>query len=218
MTFTLACVMVRGRRRRYSAKWVDRLRRMVARHTDRPFRTVCLTDQPETMPEGVEPVVIPNRGHGRGWWSKLHLFHPGMPFDRRVLYLDLDVLVLGDLAPIVDFPADFAICADSASAWQGKDELKVIKAYNSSCMVWDHRARERFFRDFKPEWMGELWSDQDALARMSPRESTFPPEWFTRVGPDCYPFAPDVKVGLCIKYKNNKAAKLFPWFKELWEC
>jgi alpha-N-acetylglucosamine transferase len=216
MTFTLACVMVRGKRRRYTAKYVHRLREMVARHTDRPFRTVCLTDQPDEMPEGVEAVVIPNPAPARGWWAKLHLFHPAMPFDDRVLYLDLDVLVLGDLEPILDFPADFAICADSAPDFRGKNGQKAIKRYNSSCMVWDHKAREQFFRRFDKRWMDELWSDQDALALMSPEEKTFPAEWFTRVGPDSHPFAPQVKLGLCIKYKNHKAMKLFPWFREYW--
>lgn len=216
MTFTLACVMVKGPRRRYTGKWVERLRGMVARHTDRPFRTVCLTDQPKEMPEGVEPALIRNPGEGRGWWAKMNLFHPGMPFDGRVLYLDLDVLVLGDLAPIIDFPADFAICADSAPEWQGKNELKVIKRYNSSCMVWDHKARQRFFHAFKPEWMNELWSDQDALAMMSRKEMTFPPEWFTRVGPNSHPFDPAVKIGLCIKWKNNKLEKKADWFRDYW--
>lgn len=216
MTFTLACVMVRGKRRRYTGEWVDRLRNMVARHTDRPFRTVCLTDQPEEMPRGVEHVVIPPSAGVRGWWSKLYLFHPGMPFDRRVLYLDLDMIVLGDLAPIIDFPVDFAICADTDSAWQGKGNLAVIKRYNSSCMVWDHLARERFFHDFRRPWARELWSDQDALARMSPDERTFPQEWFTRINPSSYPFHADAKLGLCVKWKNDKMMKEAIWFGQYW--
>lgn len=216
MSFTLACVMVKGKRRRYTGKWVERLQAMVAKHSDRPFRTVCLTDQPKEMPEGVEAVRIANPTQGRGWWAKMCLFDPAMPFDSRVLYLDLDVIVLNDLRPIIDFPADFAICADNGSAWQGKGDLKVIKRYNSSCMVWDHRARRRFLANFKPDWMNGLWSDQDAIAHMSPREKTFPPEWFTRIGPDSYPFSPEVKVGLCIKWKNNKAEKAFPWFRQYW--
>ncbi len=208
--------MVRGKHRRYTAKYVHRLREMVARNTDRPFRTVCLTDRPGEMPDGVEPVVIPNPAPARGWWAKMHLFNPKMPFDARVLYLDLDVIVVGDLAPILDFPAPFGICADSAPDFHGKGDLKVVKRYNSSCMVWDHKARRKFFRRFNSEWPGQLWSDQDALGLMSPKEKTFPPEWFCRIGPNSHPFAPETKVGLCIKYKNHKAIKLFPWFREYW--
>jgi hypothetical protein len=214
--FTLACVMVTGRRRKYTPKYVHRLRNMVARHTDRPFRTVCLTDQPDDMPDGVRPVVIPSPGTQRGWWSKIHLFNPKMPFKGRVLYLDLDVLVLGGLDEILDFPADFAISPDSAPDFMGKKQHRTIKRYNSSVMVWNHKARATFYRDFDPEWMNGLWSDQDALAHMSPNEKTFPADWFTRVGPTSHPFDPAVKVGMCIKYKNHKAIKLFPWFKEYW--
>jgi hypothetical protein len=233
VSFTLACVMVRGKpldrrqrmrpvkRPRYTAKWVARLRAMVARHTGRPFRTVCLTDQPEVMPEGVEPVVIANPTDGRGWWAKMNLFDPAMPFDGRVLYLDLDVVVLGDLAPFIDFPADFALCADSAPDWQGKKGLRAIKRYNSSCMVWDHKARRRFFDDFQAEWKAELWSDQDALALMSPDEATFPEDWVVRVRPHSFPFDPAARLGLCIKWKNNKLLKETDWFGRYWvpnEC
>jgi hypothetical protein len=232
VTFTLACVMVRGKRPakprrtrqgkhiakrpRYTGKWVDRLRAMVARHTDRPFRTVCLTDQPEALPKGVEPVVIPNRGDVRGWWAKMNLFDPEMPFDERVLYLDLDVLVLGDLAPIIDYPADFALCADSAPDWQGRGDRRTIKGYNSSCMVWDHLARARFYRDFDAGMPDRLWGDQDALKQMSPNEATFPEEWVVRVRPHSHPFDPAVKLGLCVKWKNNKLLKETDWFGQYW--
>jgi len=218
MSFTLACVMVRGRKRHYTAKWVDRLRRMVARHTDQPFRVVCLTDQPEAMPAGVEAIEVEAPTEGRGWWAKMRLFDPALPLAGRVLYLDLDVIVLGDLGGIIDFPADFAICADSAPGWQGADGLRTIKGYNSSCMVWDAGARRRFWDEFRPEWAGELWGDQDALARISPGEATFPREWFTRVGARSFPFDPVIKIGFCIKTKNSRAAAQWPWFKELWNA
>ena len=221
MTFTLACVMVRGKRRKYSPKYVHRLRQMVGRHTDRPFRTVCLTDQPDDMPEGVEAVRIPGLGEddARGWWRKMYLFHPGMPFGDRVLYLDLDVLVVGDLAPIIDYPADFAIAPDSAPDFRGKGQWKTVKGYQSSVMVWDHRARERFFTGFDPTMPNRLWGDQDALKEMSPDERTFPGQWFKRLtpsGPENW--VPETKVVFCIKYayKNHRAAKIFPWFKDYW--
>lgn len=218
MTFTLACVMVAGKRRAYTPEYVDKLRKMVARHTRKPFNTVCLTDQPEVMPEGVTPVVAPPTAKGmRGWWRKIDLFNPVMPFGARVLYLDLDVLVVGDLDPIIDFPADFAIAPDSAPNFEGRGQWKTIKGYQSSAMVWDHKSRNKFFTRFDPDMPNRLWGDQDALKEISPNEQTFPKDWFKRVtpgGPENW--IPATKVVFCIKYKNHKARRLFPWFEDYW--
>jgi hypothetical protein len=221
VSFTLACVMVRGRnpdKAKYQPIYIERLRNMVARHTDLPFRTVCLTDNPPVMPNGVEAVRVRNPRPYSGWWAKMNLFNPAMPFEGRVLYLDLDTLVVGDLAPIINFPADFAIAPDSAPTFQGKGKLKTVKGYQSSVMVWDHGARSRFYTGFDRSLVETLYGDQDALAHMSPGEKTFPPEWFVRLGPDSHPFDPKVKVALCIRreYKNVRANKTLPWFKEYW--
>lgn len=218
MSFTLACVMVRGRQRRYSPKYVHRLEEMVKRHTDRPFRTVCLTDDPGAMPEGVIPVKVPRvPGNERGWWRKMFLFHPNLPFKGRVLYLDLDVLVVNDINPILDFPADFAIAPGSAPNFQTPGGLKMVRGYQSSVMVWDHRARARFYKEFDPAVKKRLYGDQDALKEMSPNEAILPAKWFERVTPDGPKlWTPETKVVLCVKYKNHRAIKEFPWFKDYW--
>jgi hypothetical protein len=218
VSFTLACVMVRGKRRHYFPKYVERLREMVRRHTDRAFRTVCLTDQTKAMPEGVIPVRVPRvPADERGWWRKMCLFHPNMPFKGRVLYLDLDVLVVNDINPILDFPADFAIAPGSAPTVQPPGKLKMVRGYQSSVMVWDHRARTRFHKDFDPLMKRRLYGDQDALKEMSPDEATLPPEWFGLVrpnGPESW--TTETKVVLCMRYKNHRAIKKFPWFRDYW--
>jgi hypothetical protein len=218
LNFTLACVMVRGKRRDYTPIYVERLRDMVRRHTDRPFRTVCLTDQPDKMPAGVMGVKVKSPMEGtRGWWRKIMLFHPKMPFKGRVLYLDLDVLVVGDINPILDFPADFAIAPDSAPTFGGKDHLRTVKGYQSSVMVWDHQARQQFYTEFDRTAPRRLWGDQDFLKEKSPNERTFPGEWFRRLTPDGpKKWLPETKIVLCVKWKNHKAVELFPWFQRYW--
>ncbi len=54
---------------------------------------VCLTDM--EVP-GVPIIQMPNAWPG--WWSKMNLFSPAIPGD--LLYLDLDTVVIGDLAPL----------------------------------------------------------------------------------------------------------------------
>lgn len=194
---------------------------MVARHTSKPFRVVCLTDQPDDIPEGVEPIEISpvDMRFERGWWKKVELFNPALPISGRILYLDLDVLVVGNLDPIIDFPADFAIAPDSAPNFQGRDQWKTIKGYQSSVMVFDHKARTQFYRAYSTEARDRLWGDQDLYKEVSPNEMTFPGEWFSRLTPEGpAKWTAETKVVLCVRseYKNHKAAKLFPWFKNYW--
>lgn len=54
---------------------------------------VCLSDVP--VP-GVD--TLPLRHQWPGWWSKMELFSPEL--DGDLLFLDLDTVVLGDLAPL----------------------------------------------------------------------------------------------------------------------
>lgn len=221
-SLTVACLWVlpsNGQKsRHYGVEYVAKLRAMVARHLPIPHRFVCLTDRPDQVPEGVEPISVEPLGRSatRRWWTKLRLFDPAMPFCRRVLYLDLDVLVTGDLSPIARMPAPFAAVPDSAPGWLGKGDRTVVKRYNSSVMVWDHGTMGHVLRDWSPDVTGRLWSDQDWLAERIPDGALFPAGWFRRVSAGPPPWPADTKVVLCIKPKNAKAAKQWPWFAELW--
>jgi hypothetical protein len=207
-------VWVRGHRN-YGVEYVERLRNMVARHTSKPFEMVCLTDRPLDLPGDIRAIVPPDVS-GFAWWQKVNLFHYDGMFPGRVLYLDLDVIVTGDLDPIIDYPAEFAISPCSAPGWLGKDGLVCVKGYNSSVMVWDSGKRRRFYLDWKPAVAKRLWSDQDWFKEISPNEEMLPAQWFERISLDMTP-KPETKVVLAIKHKNHKAAKVLPWVREAWQ-
>jgi alpha-N-acetylglucosamine transferase len=190
---------------------------MVEKHIDRPFRFVCLTDRKKLVPYDIESWVVPTPGLFKAWWTKLKLFDPSMPLDQRVLYLDLDVLIVGSLNEIIDYPAEFAIAPDSAPTFDGKGNQKTIKAYNSSVMVWDHGKRSDLWEKWKPGATAHLWSDQDWIAKLRPNEATFPKEWFRRVSAGPPPWPDETKVVMCIKPKNHLAVKKWPWFEDLWK-
>lgn len=217
MSLTVACLWVRGHRK-FGVEYVVKLKSMVERHLERPFRMVCLTDRPNDLPKGVEPVVVPTTGSlYQAWWSKLRMFDPAMPFDGRVLYSDLDVLVTGPLDEAVDFPAEFAIAPDSAPMFLGHGRQKVIKRYNSSLMVWNHGARADLWSKWRPGATADLWSDQDFIAQHRPDEAMFPAQWFRRVSAGPPPWPKETKVVLCIKPKNHLAVKQYDWFNEYWQ-
>src|SRR5690349_10188048 len=120
MSLTIACVLVRGHVP-FSVEYVERLHAMCKRTIARPFRFVCLTDQADRMPDGVIPVRTHLPAGLRGWWAKVNLFDPRLFRSGRVIYFDLDVLLLGGIDEIIDYPAPFALASDGSSPdWKPK--------------------------------------------------------------------------------------------------
>lgn len=90
---------------KFPASYVNVLMRAVRDHLDLPHRFVCVTDDPAGLDAQVEAHPFPDFGLPRdqwrgGSWPKIALFAPGMfADDEIVLYLDIDVMVTGPLAP-----------------------------------------------------------------------------------------------------------------------
>lgn len=216
---TVCCVFVRGHVR-YTPEYVIRLAAMVKRRMDRPYRFVCLTDQPQAFKDkgGVGTLrVDPWRGLF-AWWAKIHLFAPSSGLIGRVLYLDLDTLVVGPLAPILDFPAAFALIPH-AGRFEGKGTRKVVKRFNSSVMVWDEGATTDIWERWTPEVSERLWGDQDAIGEWRPDAATMPESWFPRLSSiRGGPIPPDAKVILAKSPKNAEAARRWRWVSDVWRA
>lgn len=214
---TVACVWVRGNVP-FTAEYVTRLRQMVRSRLNRQYRFVCLTDRPEELPQ-VNTIKIDPLTGCAGWWNKIQLFSPANEFQGRVLYLDLDVLIPGSLDEIVDYPANFAL-VPHAGTFVGRKGLRVIKAYNSSVMVWNasERSLRQIFTMWRPHETKTLWGDQDWIAAiLGTRERTMPLEWFPRLSEvKAPPWPSTARVILCKRPKNHEATRLHPWFDGEW--
>lgn len=96
----ILCCVETGDYEGMGREYVARLRGMAKRHMPVPHRFVCLSDgvhDCETIPVD-EP----------GWWAKLALFRPGLfPFGERVVYLDLDTVIVGSLGPLLTWNGIF---------------------------------------------------------------------------------------------------------------
>ena len=92
---------------RYGADYANRLHAMVMRHTRRPTRLVCFTDDaagisPEVATHSLPPIDLPERLE---WlpWRKISLWQaPLADLEGDVLFLDLDVVVTGGLDDFFD--------------------------------------------------------------------------------------------------------------------
>lgn len=216
---TVACVYVHGEYP-YTVDYVARLKGMAARWLSRPFRFVCLTDQPWAMPAGIESIPIAKLP-GFAPWSKLELFNPVRQWAGRVLYLDLDTLVVSPLAPLVDIKAPFVITDDPPS--QAKPRTRdsfgraIVRRFNSSVMVWDGGTQTDLYTKWTPDVAARLSGDQDWIGEQKPDAVTWPRSWFPRLS-ELRGQAPTdpAKVVLVKVPKNHIAAEQEPWFAPLW--
>ncbi len=103
------------------------LRAMVERHLPVPHRFMCLSDVPVGDVER-----IPLRHNWPGWWSKIELFRNVFPVGIRVLYLDLDTIIVGDLSEIASREESFILMGD---VYRRPPKAKRI-SYQSSMMMW----------------------------------------------------------------------------------
>lgn len=124
MSITVACVLRSGGA--YTPEYVQRLKDGVDRHLT-GHRFVCLSDV------DVPCDRMPLERKWPGWWAKVEL----LKLTGRVLYLDLDTVIVGDLTEIAEHPHRFTMLSDfyrphlpasGVMAWDG-DYSHIFRGY-----------------------------------------------------------------------------------------
>jgi hypothetical protein len=176
---TVACVLWVGdfEGRHYSPAWVYRLRDQVAAHLPLAHRFVCLSNV--DVP-GVE--TIPLVTGWPGWWAKVEIFNPALDLGNRVVYLDLDVFVTGDLTPIARFPFPLALMPASHvfGTLRPRKLPGVVRRYQASCIAFDPPHGRDLFERCDAAALTEFRSDQDWIGAIRPSCPTFPAAWFAK--------------------------------------
>lgn len=139
----IVCVKVGEK---FRPEYVTHLQNGLRRHLHAPFSFACLTDDPSGLRCRTIPIL---RNDLTGWWHKVTLFSGDMDFvGNRVLYFDLDVVLTGDITPIIQHPASFATLRDR---WQKPGTI------NSSFMLWNHDEYRHIYDEFDGpgNWIGD---------------------------------------------------------------
>jgi hypothetical protein len=83
---------------------------MLSRNLHIDFELVCITDNKEGLDSHIRPVIWPSYGLGRA--RRLQLFDKAQAerdIGKRILQLDLDCVITGDLTPLVNRPDPFVV-------------------------------------------------------------------------------------------------------------
>ena len=136
---TVCCVQV-GNYASRGAQYVNALYRAVERNLTVPHQFVCFTDDPTGIECETRPI------QGKGWFAKLFLFKEFG--EGRVIFLDLDTIIVGNIDFLAKFNGKFAILRDFYRP----------KGYGSGVMLWKggfgHEITDSFVADGCPDVFG----------------------------------------------------------------
>ncbi len=134
----------------YDVQYVNKLQSMLARHLSLPHELVCVTDEPEGLHPDIR--VVPTPAEVRDWpgmLRRLVIFREDAAelFGKRILLMDLDVVILRDITPLVDRPEDFV-------TWEPRLYYVLneqYSRYNTGFLLMDAGARPQVWDEFSVE-------------------------------------------------------------------
>lgn len=160
---------------KYSANYVNVLYNMVQRNTTLPHKFVCVTDNTQDLKSEINTVALPPEL--RGWWAKPYVFSNDLGLNGRILYLDLDVVIAGNLDKLLmHSPQHWHIIRDFTRVFRPN-----WKRYNSSVIKFSAGQLDDLWQDFRDnrlEYQKQFYGDQDWLyAKATPRARFWPESW-----------------------------------------
>ena len=193
----------------YGPEYVNRLYAGVRRNMKRPFRFVCVTDNPAGLRPEVETVPIPEDPGviGRPWpniFVKLCLFKNGFAnLSGPTLFLDVDVCITGPLDKFFDYrPGDFCIIHNWVE--RRKSLFRALPAIgNSSCFRFDAGVSGAVYETFlsmkdvpEERWRFKKGSQKFQTYAMmkSGNVSWWPSKWVCSFKRHCIPLFPLNKI------------------------
>jgi hypothetical protein len=177
-----------GYRSEFGPETVNTLAKMVGRHYKHPHRVVCVTDDPKGIDPsiGIVPLwddlshlVNPHGAHQPSCYRRLKAFSTEARewFGDRFVSVDLDCVIVRDMAPLWNRPEEFVIWGSGTDkrAW-----------FNGSMWMMTTGARKQVWETFNPKRTpneakaaGHFGSDQGIIAHVLGRKEAM---WTTKDG------------------------------------
>lgn len=204
---TIACVLRTpgvdknpNKQKVYGNDDVVRLKKGVSNFLKIPHDFVCLTDRDDVETKTIK--LIGTRSETPGWWAKLELFRPKL-FKGPVLYIDLDMIICGDLDEMVNkFKGKpFMLLGNSRRSGFGSGMIYFEGKHNDlwGKYIADPKYYQRMYS--KKSRYGDQAFIEDNKPFIAMNE-TVNPNWFTRLTYDTVP-NPESKILVCVGKKNK---------------
>lgn len=199
----------------YTSEYVNALYRACKKNLTVPFRFICFTDDPEGHDEGIDNFISEKKDCLKGWWNKLHMFKRGV-LEGRVLYFDLDTVILKNIDDIANFDFDFGILRDfyfgrvRNKYGSGIMAFKAEKYYH----VWDEYEKEGMPQEIKggdQVYLEKFLIDPVILQDKFPGIQSLKVEKYHHG----QPLKPEARI-ICFHGKPKPHEVNYNWIKESW--
>ncbi len=162
---------------KYDPEYVNKLFRMVGRHCSYGVRFIALTDDPEGIEDPIETFEIPNLPDALerrvSPWRKLALYSPELSFiEGPVLFLDLDVVIVGNIDDLFDLEGEFLIIENWTQKGRGIGNSSVIRFDRSKYEYIYETALTR-----GESILREFGNEQIFISHMVKERKYWPPAW-----------------------------------------
>ncbi len=175
----------------YTARDVNVLHRMVARHLARPHRFVCFTDDPAGLEPGIEhfplpDVHVPPRLMNEAWLKLGTYSAPLADLTGTALFLDLDIVIVDSIDCFFEHPGEFCIIHN----WTHPDRIvgnSSVYRFRVGELSW---VLDRYHED--PERAKETYRNEQAFLSHSLHDAGvdmtyWPAEWCVSFKKHCMP-------------------------------
>ncbi len=192
---------------KYSADYVNKLYNMVARNTTLPFSFYCLTDNARGIDERVKTLPLPemnlpdNKERG---WRKLTCFKEDFPIKGRILFIDLDTVIVDNIDAFFTLEGDFLVIKHwKPSPKQGPGETAVYR-YDSGTLTFLYEDFIKRMEEIRATYRHEQAYVTHTLAKLG-RLNFWPGEWTPSFKYNCMPPFP---LNYIFEPKTPKGAKM----------
>lgn len=163
----------------YDIEYVKNLANGVHRNLKEEYRFTIFTDrkdQQEELCQFGNVVLMPQFNFNRAWWNKMWLFSKESGLSGKVLYFDLDVILLNTIDKFIPMGDSLRIIHDFNRSNVGLH----FQGSNSSIMSWDHEQFRYLWDRFKANmtnYTRRMRGDQDFIQLNVPNKLWYPDNW-----------------------------------------
>lgn len=184
---------------RYPASYTNILYHSVKRHLSRPFRFLCVTDDPSGLDEGIESHPFPNNPGYEKWpniFSKLAILQDGFAdLEGPTLFLDVDVVIMQDIDCFFDYMPGRNCIIHNWIEWHKTLFRKRPAIGNSSIFRFDAGRSGYIFETFVREFEAandhsRYPTEQAFLTHAMKNPCWWPEEWVKSFKRTCRPVFP----------------------------
>jgi len=131
---------------KFPAYYVNRLYRAIERNVTVPFKFICFTEDPEGIDCETRPFLEPLPY----WWYIIGLMNPKHNFQDRVVYFDLDTVIIKNIDKLITVDAPIVTIQDFYRP-KGLQTAYISYTPEAGAPIWDCLARK-----YKPETYDKL--------------------------------------------------------------